>query len=472
MTTLPNVKNPYITLLETTAPTSPVAGEQRLFIDTADDKLKVKNSAGNVSDVGGLVNHGYYQYLAALLEPDAIEDIQTGAFSYAVASNVTKLLRASWYTRLGSAGRMEVRDPRAFLSLRGVTLNGIGSGSCALIIDPALPTYTNAQETYLDRMLEITTSTPRYLGIGASGRVPFLPGAYGAILLHSTNYNSAWNSIRTHGDAYGWNLDNELNDTTQFRTSADYRQFGFPLSKKVASEFRNESGSDLGQVRGSGIVYFLCPSTWSAIADATTYLFRDDFMASVLDTTTKWATPSQSTAGNVAINTDYQWLLLIGTSTWGANGVHSQYNLARAANKKFICDVYPAQSNQSHLNNSVIVGWHDGAGDSYSDFAHGILFTSSGAAPILKVYENGNDRGTVGSGYVLGTIYRVRITLDFAGANSAKYEIQGGAYGALGSASWTDITPGTTSSSTTPLYVGVASGQTNTMYISDVKVTN
>jgi hypothetical protein len=472
MTTFQNIKTPYLTIEEGSAPDTPDAGHQRLFIDEADGALKKINDADVVEAVGGIANHDYYTYLAALLEPDAIEAIQKDSFSYAVSGSVTKLLRASWYTRLGSAGRMEVRDPRSFVTLRGVTLAGLGSGACAMIIDPALPTYTNAHQTYLDRMLTLMESTPQYLGIAASTTVPLLTGAYGAIVLHSTNYNSAWNSIRTEGDTYGWNLDNEINDSSAFRTSADYRQFGFPIDKKVASEFRNEGGADTGQTRGSGLLYYLCPSTWSAIVDATTYLFRDDFMASSLDTSVKWASPSQSTGGNVAINTFYQWLKLIGTSTWGQNGVHSQYNVARASGKKLIMDVYTAVKTGSHLNNSVIVGWHDGAGDSYTDFSHGILFTSSGAAPILKVYENGNDRGTVGSGYTLGTIYRVRITLDSAGANSAKYEIQGGAYGALGSASWTDITPGTTSSSTTPVYVGVASGQTNTFYISDVKVTN
>lgn len=470
MTKFEDNLSPHLTLVEQGSdPDTPATGTHKLFIDSADGHLKRIDEADAVTDVesAGIANHGYYQYLASLLEPDAIETLKSGTFSYVVGAGETKILTASWNTRLGSAGRMEIRNQRDHLFLRGVTLTGLVSGSCAVIIDPALPVYDNAQETYLDRMLEIATTKPQYLGIPAATTIPFLPGPYGAIVLHTTNYNSAWNSIRTNGDLYGWALIDEINDSSAFRMAAS---FLFAVNKRVACEFRNESGSDVGEARGSSLVYFLCPPAWGVIEDATVYLFRDDFWAASLDTSVKWNTPTQSTAGNYAIDTTYQWLKCVGNASWGNNGVHSQYNLARASGKQFICDVYTSLKTNSHTNNGLIVGWHDGAGDSYTDFAHGILFTSSGAAPIIKVYENGSDRGEVGSGITMGTVYRVRITLDFAGANSAKYEIQGGAYGALGSASWTDITPGTTSSSTTPLYVGAASALTNAFYISDVKV--
>src|SRR5688572_12326759 len=112
MTKFQDNQSPYITLAESAEPSTPTAGLERVFLDVADSKLKRKDSSGAVSEVGsgGSANHGYYQYLASLLEPDAIEAIKTGAFSYPVASNVTKILTASWNTRLGSAGRMEVRN--------------------------------------------------------------------------------------------------------------------------------------------------------------------------------------------------------------------------------------------------------------------------------------------------------------------------------------------------------------------------
>lgn len=427
-----------------------------------DDSPLTWVAVGGAGGGGGAASHDYYHYLAALLEPDAIEPLQAGAFSYVVASNVTKLLTASWSTRFGAAGRMEVRNQRDFIAMRGLTLTGLQSGSCALIIDPALPTYTDARETYFDRMLALVESTPQYLSIISGQTQPFLPGAYGAIVLQATQYNFAWVSIRTNADAYGWALTDEINDSSAFRTTVGMR---FAVNKRVACEFRGESGSDTGETRGGGLLYYLCPASWSEIADPTTYNFRDDFMGDSLDTATKW-TRAQSTAGNVEIVTLYQWLKLTGNSNWGTNGAFTQSSIARANGKIFQVDVYTGRN--ATANNSHVVGWHDGAGHSFSDFAHAVLFTSSGAANILKVYENGNDRGAVGSGYDNGTVYRVRITL--GASNNAVYQIQGGAYGALGSGSWTTITPGTSSSSTTPLHGGFTCHPTGVMYLSDVKI--
>ena len=47
--------NPFPSILfeESTAPSSPSAGEQRLFIDSADSALKLKDSSGTVTSVGG-----------------------------------------------------------------------------------------------------------------------------------------------------------------------------------------------------------------------------------------------------------------------------------------------------------------------------------------------------------------------------------------------------------------------------------
>lgn len=50
---LPAEQNPfpYITVDETTAPSSPSAGHQALFIDPADNHLKRKNSSGTIVDL-------------------------------------------------------------------------------------------------------------------------------------------------------------------------------------------------------------------------------------------------------------------------------------------------------------------------------------------------------------------------------------------------------------------------------------
>lgn len=446
------------------APSTPASGYGYLYIKS--DGLYFKGDNGTeIGPLGssGSSNHAYYQYLAATLEPDAIESLLSGAFTYTVAANVTKILTASWDTYLGSAGRFEVRNQRDFTFLRGVTLKGNSVNAGAVIIDPALPTYTNAQQKYLDRLLLLAESTPQYLGIPATTTVPFLPGPYGAIVLQTTQYNSAWNSIRTNNDLYGWALVDEINDTSAFRISASMH---FAVNKRVANEFRNAAGSDTGQARGSSLLYYLCPSTWSVITDPNTYELRDDFFYAALDDPTTWDRVESAT-GNVEINTLYQWLKLKGSASWGANAAFRTTGVSRAAGKKLVVDIYTGLTGSATANNGHVVGFMDGVGYSYTDFAHGVWFGSSGAANQINVFEGGTDRGAVGSGFTSGTIYRVRITL---AASSATYEIQGGTYGALGSASWTNITPGTSSNSTTPLHPGFSAYGTNTMYVSDVRV--
>lgn len=404
------------------------------------------------SGATGSAGHAYYTYLASLLEPDAIEPIKLAAFSYAIGSTTTKYCLASFNTRLGSSGRFEVRDPAMPIPLRNVTMTGIGADSCGIFMDPSLPSYTDARTTYFDRLNTLATSATLYLPISTTNI--FLPGAYGAILVAYTNFDSTWVVGRVGGSTFGWNLANEVSDTT---TQRNYNRLNMAVNKGMVTALAN-NGSGSG-----GFIYYLVPSTWSAVTDSTSYNFRDDFMGASLDTTTKW-TRAQSTTGNVEIDTAYQWCKVIGDgSTWGANGAYSQTSVARANGKKFMCDVNISYGSSTH---NLVVGWSDGAGQSYTNFAHGLDFTGGG----LQVFENGTSRGTVGSGYVVGTTYRVRITL--GASNNATYEIQStdGVYAALGGSSWTSITPGTSSSSTTPLHAGFTRQSAGTVYISDVKI--
>src|SRR5688500_13993681 len=80
-------------------------------------------------------------------------------------------------------------------------------------------------------------------------------------------------------------------------------------------------------------------------------------MGASIDTSTIW-TRSQSTAGNVEINTTHQWLSVKGNNSWGANGMFSQASIARATGKVFMCDVFTPPSGVPNL----IVGFHDGGG--------------------------------------------------------------------------------------------------------------
>lgn len=79
---------PSLLVKEGTAPASPGSGDQRVFIDSSDHLLKVKNSSGTVTAVGGsasgsITASGYTQTTARLLgrttaSTGAIEEITVG----------------------------------------------------------------------------------------------------------------------------------------------------------------------------------------------------------------------------------------------------------------------------------------------------------------------------------------------------------------------------------------------------------
>lgn len=399
---------------------------------------------------------GYARYLAAAMEPDAIEAVQKNAFSYAVSSSETKLLIASMATRLGASGRMEQRNPQNFFPLRNVTLTGLGTGSAAIIVDPSLVSYGNAWETYYGRKEYLADAYVKNLAFTAvSQKLPFLPGAYGAIITQYTCFDLAWLALRPlGGSSIGINLWDEISDSATQRIGGS---LAMPIHKCCAGEIHS---SATGSSPSGSVSYVLLPSTWSAIADTNTYSFRDDFMGASLDTGV-W-TRSQSTSGNMEIDPQYQWLKAVGNSTWGANGIRRTSTESRVNGKKLLVDFYIPQTITNGLG---MVGWNTGAGNNYSDFAHAVNFAN---ANVINIYENGTARGAVGSGYTVGAIYRVQITLNSSGA--ALYEIQGGPeYPKIGGASWTNITPGTTSSASNTLTPG-ATMFANTSYISDFRV--
>lgn len=418
----------------------------------------VKVTAQQIADLASSPSSGWAQYLAASMEPDAIEAVKKDGFSYVVGTSETKLLMASWATRIGSSGRMEQRNPQRFMPLRGVTLAGLGSGSAAIVIDPTAPVYSSPWTTYYERLETVADLQVKNVALTAtSQRVPMLPGAYGAILTQYTCFDFAWLALRPlGGTSIGINLWDEISDSATQRIG---NSLSMPIHKKCAGSIEASAtgSSPLGSVS-----FVLLPSTWSVIADpvSASYSFRDDFMGAALDTGV-W-TRAQSTTGNVEIETTYQWCKLAGNSTWGANGLRRTTTAARSAGTKMVVDVYVPVGAASV--GWAMVGWNDGAGQSFSNLAHAVNFAASN---VLQVYENGTSRGTVGSGYTEGAIYRVRIT---QGASSATYEIQGGTqYPEIGGASWTNITPGTTSSTTTPL-APAATAFAATGYVSDFRV--
>lgn len=438
------------------------------LVEAVQGGVNVRLTTQEIADLGsgGGSAAAWFAYEAARLEPDALEPIQKDTFSYTVAATVTKLLMASWQTRIGGAGRMEVRNPQRAMPLRGVTLNGTGVGSGALILDPTAPAYANAEATYHARMQAIFESKTRVVSVtAASQAMPLLPGPYGAIITSVTNFNFAWLVWRFGGpNGAGLNLWDEISDAATQRMGDVLL---LPVSKRVAGEIESSSASSsTGGAALGTVTMVLLPSNWSAIADPLggSYSFRDDFMAAAIDTGV-W-TRAQSTAGNVEIDGNYQWCKLAGNTAWGSNGLYRTATQARSNGRAMVVDVFMPRG--ASATGVCMVGWSDAGGHNFSNMAHGLNF-AGGTSPggVLNAYENATNRGTVGSGWTSGCIYRVRITQTATGAT---YEIQGGPeYPAIGSGSWTSVTPGTSSSGTVNMSPG-AIAYANNAYISDVRV--
>lgn len=401
---------------------------------------------------------GWAQYLCSMMEPDAIEPMQTGTFSYSVGANETKILVMSWSTRIGSSGRMELRNPKQAMMLRGCTLNGIQSGSVAVIINPTIPTYIDPWLTYYSRLQSIAELPTKNIVItAAAGNVPFLPGPYGAIITQYTCFDFAWLILR-QSNTYGPNLWDEISDSASQRIGGT---LSVPVSKATAGEIESSaysSGTPLGSVS-----FVLLPSDWSVIPDpvSSSYVFRDDFMSASLDSGI-W-TKSESTAGNVSINTTYQWCKIKGNGTWGANAMKVTASTTRSEGVSMVVDVFCARATSGQ---GVAVEWNNGGGFAQTNGAHRVEF---GASYNLNIFEDGTSRAVMASGWSIGSIYRVKITLHADG--SAAYSIQGGKeYPKIGGATWQDITPGTSYSADNTLHPSASAYGAFDYYISDVRV--
>jgi hypothetical protein len=398
-------------------------------------------------------NHPYFQHLAALLEPDAIEYVRLGTFTYAVGSNETKylLLGRELYFDPNTSARYDVRKPNEPLPLRGVTVKGSGSTACAIFLDPAAPVYADARRTYYERLNAIANlpSKTVYLATNPS---TFLPGPYGSIVTSVLMFDGGDLGLAIAGHtANHFPIDYALGTST---TTRFQHYMTVPVTKAFVKGIRATVSST------SGITYVNLPSTWGVFADPLApYDFRDDFMGASLDTTTIWS-KAESTAGNVQIDSQFPWLKLVGNGSWGANGVFAQTGHARSGQPTFLADVF-----LSSTANPGMLGWHDGAGYSFTDMAHAVYFSGGS----IYIFENGTSRGAVSTYATLQT-YRVRIKALSGGG--ATYEIQGGTqFNPIGSATWTNITPGTTSSATNTLHPGAAVVDNATsLHIGDVRV--
>ena len=144
--------------------------------------------------------------------------------------------------------------------------------------------------------------------------------------------------------------------------------------------------------------------------------------------------------------------------------------VARSAGTTLTLDVFTGNlaGAGSYQSPNLTVGWCDGSGHSYANFAHGLDFSENAGTRGLYIFEDGVNRGAVGAGFGLNTIYRVRIALTETGA---EYAIQGGGYARMGGDAWTSLTPTVSSSATTTLHPGFAQHTSCATHVGDVRVT-
>ena len=410
-------------------------------------------------------NTDYFSRLNALMEPDAIEDVLTNQFTNSYSSTTTEYVIASWQTKLGPLGRMEVRDPRNPLALRNVTLIGKGTGSFAFILNPALCTYTNPFIQYYDRLDSIETNLLRTVAVTTvASHVPFLPGAYGAIIKQTTCFDYSWIVLRVSA-TWGVNLMNEISDVSTQRVSNG--GLVFPVAKSSAGEIESASFATGGATptEPSGSVSFvLLSSNWTTIPDtvSSSYVFRDDFMQPTLETNIAWQV-NQSTAGNILIDTNYQWLKLNGAGNWLSNNLVSRVSFPLVSNRTMVVDAFMPRNSSGGF---ATIGFMptNSITNAIINYSHCFNFGGN----QIQIYEDGNLRSTLSGNWTNGAIYRLRISLK---NTNAVYSIQGGLqYPRIGSTNWFDVTPALSSTTNISLYSVGASVFSGTGYISDYRV--
>ncbi len=405
-------------------------------------------------------------------------------------------------TQLGGLGRLEVRRPCDPLILRGVTLSSIGADpATAILLDASLvPEPANPSHSLAARLNALDALTPKYIGLTAEATVVhrklFLCGPYGAILRQVTQCNCSWAIVVANVvDGVGYNVLDEVNDfTSGFRTSGS---MFLPLHWKNTIGVGLGLGIGEGTVWNGGFLIYQLPSTWSEMDDEFVgdgdYVWRDDFMGTSLDTTTKW-TRTQSTAGNIEIDQTYNWLKCKGNTVDQANAARSRTSFLRNAGYSYVFSIFinPVGSvstvdgvpmttvatgvkwgpvDPDALIEHLAVGLNNGS--SYaelSSFPHSILFNGGN----FYIYEDGNNRGTFDSVLAAG-IYRFRLTPQADG--SCVYEVQGdnfqGALSAVnapgGSSTWYTLTTSGSHSGTNTFYFGLSLNQ-GTAYLGDMKI--
>lgn len=419
------------------------------------------------------------------LEPLAIlPTICDVLFPYNVPSTKTLYLLDCWGCGLGSAGRYEARTPQPPIPLRNITIADVtGDGTAtAYLLDPTLvPIPDNPVNALNDRLAALDNLDTKIISWESAGSVTgdsvdkrFIPGPYGSIIRGFGQTDCAWMALRpTFTAPQGMSgFHTEIDDTSSLRAGGAVL---FPVNKHQFTTARLKFGTPPAggsSTQKANLIYNVLPANWSNIPDpiSKSYIFRDDFLGASLDTVNSW-TKTESTAGNVAIDSNFGWLKLKGNGSHGANGVQSKTAYTRSQGYSYVFDVNVV--NQAVDPGSsvelVYVGLTTGASLSYVDFAHVVYFDPNGT---LYIIENNNFRLT--GTYTSGS-FRIRITPQANG--SATYEMQGmpipetvpANMPAIGSANWLLLAPSGSSSPTNTFYLG-ATGHSGTTYVGDIKV--
>lgn len=410
----------------------------------------------------------YFTHLNTCLEAQAVLPRYTlGTGNLAITDR--RLLWSAWNIKMGGdAGRYDKRDPTSPLSLANITLNGLQADSHVLLSNPTLPIYTDPVTTYFTRMMQLETELQiRYRGAPTPDADQLtLLGPYGAIITSVCNFDTPYLVIVT-GDGQWINAWHEMGDQPTPAGGNGVFRFGtktrWPLTKYHLSAIRVGPGDAENPAfpPSGSITWVNLPASWSAVPDANIYLFRDDFMGGAIDTA-KWDVVNGAT-GLCEIDPLFQWLhVQKSVGGWGTKGVVGKTATQRAAERTLEFDVLV------RANSTVMVGWMDGAGTDYTNFAHGLLFETSSPLRRITIFENGVNRGDTGVGSIVADrIYRIRIVLQDDG--SAQYLIQGAGFAQLGGLDFTDITPATSLSEDGVLEPGVFVSQGD-MYASDVRI--
>jgi hypothetical protein len=367
-----------------------------------------------------------FQGLNGLLEPSFVEKMQIDTFNYTYPVNERRFCVASFATTLGGVGgRLEVRVPSNALQLRGISMQGLQSGSTALFNNPDKVLWTDAAERYQRRLNIIATLPTKYMPFSPLQAYPFVAGPYGSLITRACIFDMDWLVVRNFGGNYGWALENELGDVGTF-VRFDRYENNFLVTKSMLSALGAGDERGGGFPGLGGVTYVNLPANWSDIDTLTnTYVFRDDFTEAALDPLV-W-TVTESAPGNIQIDPNFQAVRGIGTGAFGNNGMVSTASYARALTLRLVADVWVGS-----FDSANVFGWSTGAGVAHTDLSHGMILNNTG----YSIWEGGVN--IAGGALNAGAIFRVRITPGIV--NGALYELQGGsANPVLGDTVWTSL---------------------------------